>query len=43
MDKQNRELFAMVNRNYEDRAFADRLKAISARRKRNKKKGGGKR
>lgn len=37
MSKEDREVIAIVNNNYEIKAFADRLNAISARRK--KKKG----
>lgn len=33
MDKHERQMIAMVNRNHEIKAFAERLNAISARRK----------
>ena len=33
MDKYERKMIAAVNRNHEIKAFADRLNAISARRK----------
>lgn len=33
MDKYEREMIAVVNRNHEIKAFAERLNAISARRK----------
>lgn len=37
MDKHEREMIATVNRNHDIRAFAERLNAISARRKRKKR------
>ena len=38
MDKYEREMIAVVNRNYECKALAERLNAIAARRKRKRKK-----
>lgn len=38
MDKLEKQMIDMVNRNYEIRALASRLNAISARRKRKGKK-----
>lgn len=38
MDKLEKQMIDIVNRNYEIQALADRLNAISARRKRKRKK-----
>lgn len=36
MDKHERDMFAVVNRNHECKALADKLNAISARRRKRK-------